>query len=111
MLVIVGILFPLVAFILARILRPVVPDPEKYTTYECGEIPIGDTRVNFGVQFYLYALIFVIFDCEVAFLYPWAVAFGNLGLFAFIEMMIFIGILVVGYLYAWKRGALEWVEG
>lgn len=106
---IVGILFPVIAFIASWLLRPVAPNKEKSTIYECGEIAEGDTRQNIGIQFYLFALIFVIFDVEAIFLYPWAVSFGRLGAFAFIEMMIFIGVLIVGYAYAWKIGALEWV--
>ncbi|MHC1596670.1 MAG: NADH-quinone oxidoreductase subunit A [Candidatus Syntropharchaeales archaeon] len=107
---IVGILFPVIAFVASWLLRPSHPNDEKFTIYECGEIALGgDSRKNIGIQFYLFALIFVIFDVEAIFLYPWAVSFGGLGAFAFIEMMIFIGVLVAGYAYAWKIGALEWV--
>jgi len=108
---IVGILFPVVAFIASWFFRPKIPEEEKFTIYECGEIAEGDARRNIGIQFYFYALIFVIFDVEAIFLYPWAVSFGSLGAFGFIEMMLFIGILVAGYAYAWKIGALEWVGG
>ncbi|ODS38379.1 MAG: NADH-quinone oxidoreductase subunit A [Candidatus Altiarchaeales archaeon WOR_SM1_79] len=92
------------------IMSRTVPTPLKYETYECGEISIGGTKINFGVQYYMYALVFVIFDVEVLFLFPWAVAFVKLGIIGFIEMMAFIGILTVGLIYAWKKGALEWVQ-
>lgn len=84
------------------------PTPEKLTPYECGIDPIGSARERFSVKFYLIAMLFVIFDIEVVFLYPWAVAFQSLKLFGFIEMLIFIGILFVCYAYIWKRGGLEW---
>lgn len=87
-----------------------VPTPFKYETYECGEITIGSTKINFGVQYYMYALVFVIFDVETLFLFPWAVAFVKLGILGFIEMMLFIAILTVGLVYAWKKEALEWVQ-
>ena len=81
---------------------------EKLMPYECGIDPIGSARERFSVKFYLIAMLFVIFDIEVVFLYPWAVAFKSLKLFGFIEMLVFIGILLVCYLYIWKRGGLEW---
>jgi len=81
---------------------------DKFVTYECGEEPIGSAFLQFNLRFYVYALIFVIFDVEVIFVFPWAVVYDSLGLFAFVEMMIFIGILLVGYAYAWRKGALEW---
>ena len=81
---------------------------DKFVTYECGEEPVGSGFIQFNLRFYVYALIFVIFDVEVVFLLPWAVVYDSLGLFAFVEMMIFIGILLVGYAYAWRKGALEW---
>ena len=77
-------------------------------TYECGEEPIGDAWVQFNMRYYIFALLFVIFDVEIVFLYPWAVVFSQLGIIAFMEMMIFIGILVVGLAYAWAKGALKW---
>jgi NADH:ubiquinone oxidoreductase subunit 3 (subunit A) len=92
------------------IMSRTVPTLMKYETYECGEISIGGTKINFGVQYYLYALVFVVFDVETLFLFPWAVAFVELGVLGFIEMMLFIGILAAGLIYAWKSGALEWVQ-
>jgi NADH:ubiquinone oxidoreductase subunit 3 (subunit A) len=100
--------FPIVPLVLASLLRPKRPTPIKQSTYECGLEVIGDIWVQFKVQYYLYALAFVIFDVEVIFLYPWAVAYNKLGLFALIEMLIFLGLLVFGLVYAWRKGALEW---
>ncbi len=88
---------------------PSRPTDIKLDTYECGLEALGDIWVQFKVQYYLYALAFVIFDIEVVFLYPWAVAYNQLGLFALVEMAIFLLILVGGLVYAWKKGALEWV--
>ena len=90
-------------------LRPKRPDPIKEATYECGVETEGDAWGQFNVRYYVFALLFVIFDVEAVFLYPWAVAFRQLGLFAFVEAVLFVAILVVGYLYAWRRKALEWV--
>lgn len=101
--------FPVIPLVLAFFLRPKRPTEMKQSTYECGLEAIGDIRVQFKVQYYLYALAFVIFDIEVVFLYPWAVAYNQLGLFALIEMIIFLFILVAGLVYAWRKGALEWV--
>ena len=84
------------------------PDPEKLSAYECGFNPFDDARMKFDVRFYLVAILFIIFDLEVAFLFPWAVAFGALGWFGFWSMMIFLGVLTVGFIYEWKKGALEW---
>ncbi|SFO25647.1 NADH dehydrogenase subunit A [Cohaesibacter marisflavi] len=84
------------------------PDPEKLSAYECGFNAFDDARMPFDVRFYLVAILFIIFDLEVAFLFPWAVAFGDLGLFGFVSMMIFLAILTIGFVYEWKKGALEW---
>ena len=84
------------------------PDPEKLSAYECGFNAFDDARMKFDVRFYLVAILFIIFDLEVAFLFPWAVAFGNLGLFGFWSMMIFLAVLTVGFIYEWRKGALEW---
>ena len=100
--------FPLLPLVAARFLRPNRPTQTKLETYECGLEALGDMRVQFKVQYYLYALAFVIFDVEVVFLYPWAVAFKQLGLFALVEVAVFLLILVFGLMYAWKKGALEW---
>ena len=83
-------------------------DAEKLSAYECGFEPYDDARTTFDVRFYLVAILFIIFDLEVAFLFPWAVTFGTLGLFGFISMMIFLGVLTIGFIYEWKKGALEW---
>jgi len=82
--------------------------PEKLEPFECGESPIVSSKLRFSVKFYLVALFFVIFDIEAVFVYPWAVLFKDLGMFGFVEMMVFLSILVVGLIYVWKRGALEW---
>lgn len=84
------------------------PDPEKLSAYECGFEAFEDSRGQFDVRFYLVAILFIIFDLEVAFLFPWAITLGDLGLFGFWSMVIFLGILTVGFIYEWKKGALEW---
>lgn len=84
------------------------PDSEKLSAYECGFNAFDDARMKFDVRFYLVAILFIIFDLEVAFLFPWAVAFGELGLYGYASMMIFLGILTIGFIYEWKKGALEW---
>lgn len=84
------------------------PDVEKTSAYECGFEPFSDSRHKFDVRFYLVAILFIIFDLEVAFLFPWAVSLGNIGLFGFWSMMIFLGVLTVGFIYEWRKGALEW---
>jgi NADH-quinone oxidoreductase subunit A len=93
---------------LSRFLGPYKPDPKKLAPYECGMSPIGSARVRFSVKFYLIAMLFILFDVEAIFLYPWAVVHRQLGWFGLIEMGIFMLILVVGYVYLWKRGAFEW---
>lgn len=103
-----GIILPIVALFLARLVRPHRPSAEKETTYESGNEPVGDSWVQFRVKYYIYALLFVIFDVETIFLYPWAVAYDKLGLFALIEMIIFIVMLLIGLIYAWKKKVLEW---
>jgi NADH-quinone oxidoreductase subunit A len=84
------------------------PDAEKLSAYECGFNAFDDARMKFDVRFYLVSLLFIIFDLEVAFLFPWAVAFKQIGVFGFVSMMIFLGVLTVGFVYEWKKGALEW---
>jgi len=105
----VAIIFPLLPILLARFIAPKKPSSIKNATYECGVETIGETWVQFRVQYYLFALIFVIFDIEAIFVLPWAVAFNQLGLFAFIEMILFLAILTGGWIYAWKKGILEWI--
>lgn len=105
-----GIAFAAIAVTTSRILAPHKPYKEKNSVYECGVEPIGNARIRVRAGYYVYALLFVIFDIETIFLYPWAVTFGQrgVGLFVFFEMVIFIVLLFGGLLYAWKEGALEW---
>ena len=105
---ILGAVFVAGGLIVAWLLRPSRPYPSKLATYECGEVPVGDTRVRFNIRFYVVALIFLIFDVEVVFLFPWATVYRHLGWFAFIEMLVFLGILFVGYAYVWRKGDLDW---
>jgi NADH-quinone oxidoreductase subunit A len=104
-----GIGIVLFTFLLSRLIRPSNPYPKKNVNYECAEEPIGSSWIKFNNRFYIFALIFVVFDVEVVFLFPWAVAYGQLGLYAFVEMVIFIAILFFGIFYAWRKGALKWV--
>ncbi len=112
---IAALTFPLIPILAALLLSPKKPNKAKKTTYECGlefeDFPeqAQQVWVQFRIQYYIYALIFVVFDIEVVFLYPWAVAYNALGLFAAVEMFIFIGILAVALAYAWRKGLLEWV--
>jgi NADH-quinone oxidoreductase subunit A len=94
----------LASFILAR----QHPDPEKLSAYECGFEAFDDARSKFDVRYYLVAILFIIFDLEVAFLFPWAVSLGDIGVFGFWSMVVFLGVLTVGFVYEWKKGALEW---
>jgi len=105
---ILGIIFVASAFVISWLIRPRDPNPAKRATYECGEIVKGCARVQFNVSYYLVALLFVIFDIEVLFLVPWAAAFRELGVLPYIEMMVFIVILLFGLVYAWKKGVFEW---
>jgi NADH-quinone oxidoreductase subunit A len=84
------------------------PDPEKVSAYECGFEAFDDARMKFDVRFYLVAILFIIFDLEIAFLFPWAIAFKSVGVFGFWSMMVFLGILTIGFIYEWKKGGLEW---
>ena len=90
------------------LLSPKNPDPEKLSAYECGFEPFSDSRMEFDVRFYLVAILFIIFDLEIAFLFPWAISLGNIGIVGFFSMMIFLAILTIGFIYEWKKGALEW---
>ncbi|HEY9876837.1 MAG TPA: photosynthetic/respiratory NAD(P)H-quinone oxidoreductase subunit C [Leptolyngbyaceae cyanobacterium] len=105
---IISSLVPVLALGASRLFRPVSRGPARRTTYESGMEPIGGAWIQFNIRYYMFALVFVIFDVETVFLYPWAVAFNQLGLLAFVEALIFIAILVVGLVYAWRKGALEW---
>jgi|TARA_B100000809_G_C14813331_1_gene414657 NADH-quinone oxidoreductase subunit A len=109
------ILFIIIALLLSTgfivvnfLFSPKKPDPEKLSAYECGFEPFSDSRMEFDVRFYLVAILFIIFDLEIAFLFPWAISLGNIGLFGFISMMIFLFILTIGFIYEWKKGALDW---
>jgi NADH-quinone oxidoreductase subunit A len=105
---IIGAIFTAGGLVTAWLVRPSRPYPNKLTSYECGEEPVGDAYVKFNIRFYVLALIFLIFDVEVVFLFPWAVVYQKLGMFAFVEMMIFLAILLVGYAYVWVNGDLDW---
>ena len=98
----------IVLILAAAIIAVRNPDPEKLSTYECGFNAFDDARMKFDVRFYLVSILFIIFDLEVAFLFPWAVAFGTLSMVAFWSMMVFLAVLTVGFAYEWKKGALEW---
>jgi NADH-quinone oxidoreductase subunit A len=104
-----GVLLPVVALTLGKFLRPNNPSDEKNTTYESGIEPFHDSRVQFNVRYYIFALMFVIFDVETVFLYPWAVAYDKLGIFALVEMLIFVAMLLLGLVYAWKKKVLQWI--
>ncbi|MDH3943043.1 MAG: NADH-quinone oxidoreductase subunit A [Anaerolineae bacterium] len=106
--VLIAAAFPAAPIIINYLIAPRKPNPIKQDTYECGIETVGDTWVQFKVQYYIYALVFLIFDVETVFLYPWAVAFDRLALFAVVEGVIFILILAAGLIYAWRQGVLEW---
>lgn len=105
-----GVIFVVGGYLTSRLLRPSRPNPQKNSTYECGEEAIGSAWVKFNIRFYVVALIFIIFDVEVVFLYPWATVFKPLGTFALIEVLVFAGILILGLAYAWVKGDLDWVR-
>lgn len=104
-----AVVFPILLLSVSALVRPKRPEKHKYETYECGLTTQGETWVQFKTSYFMYALIFVAFDVETVFLYPWAVKFQHLGTFAFVEMLIFMSILILGLWYAWKEGALEWM--
>jgi NADH-quinone oxidoreductase subunit A len=98
-----------VGFILINFISsPNNPDPEKLSAYECGFEAFDDSRMEFDVRFYLVAILFIIFDLEIAFLFPWAISLGKIGIFGFWSMMVFLAVLTIGFIYEWKKGALEW---
>ena len=98
-----------IGFILINFISsPNNPDPQKLSAYECGFDAFDDSRMEFDVRFYLVAILFIIFDLEIAFLFPWAITLGKIGLFGFWSMMIFLAVLTIGFIYEWKKGALEW---
>jgi len=106
--ILVGLGIGVVPMVLGWLLGPRNPDPEKLSPYECGFEAFEDARMKFDVRYYLVAILFILFDLEIAFLFPWAVALRDIGLFGFLSMMIFLAILVVGFVYEWMTGALEW---
>lgn len=106
--IVIAMGFGLVTLALSYLVQPKYPEFEKLTTYECGSEPFSDSRMPFPIRYYVIAMLFVIFDIEVIFLYPWAITFYDLGIIGLIEMLIFIGLFVVAYVYAWRKGALEW---
>ncbi len=105
----IAAMFPVVALVIAAIVRPNNPNKVKDEAYECGVPAIGEARSRYSVRFYILAVLFVVFDVETIFLFPWAVKYKMLGTFGFFTMFVFLGILLIGYAYAWKKGALEWV--
>ena len=105
---VLGIIFGLVPLLAGFVLGPRRPDTEKLSPYECGFEAFEDSRMKFDVRYYLVAILFIIFDLEIAFLFPWAIVLDEIGMFGFIAMVIFLGILVIGFIYEWKKGALEW---
>ena len=104
----IALILSLGFLILNLAFSPKNPDPEKLSAYECGFEPFNDSRMEFDIRFYLVAILFIIFDLEIAFLFPWAITLGNLGLFGFFSMMLFLFILTIGFIYEWKKGALDW---
>jgi NADH-quinone oxidoreductase subunit A len=106
--ILVGLAVGVAPMVLGKLLGPSRPDPEKLSPYECGFEAFEDARMKFDVRYYLVAILFILFDLEIAFLFPWAVALNDIGLEGFLAMMLFLGILVVGFAYEWKKGALEW---
>lgn len=106
--IVIAIVVGIAPMVLGRLLGPSRPDSAKNAPYECGFEAFEDARMKFDVRYYLIAILFIIFDLEIAFLFPWAVVFDRIGLVALIEMVLFIALLVVGFIYIWKKGALEW---
>ena len=104
----IAILLSMGFVVLNFALSPKNPDPEKLSAYECGFEPFNDSRMEFDIRFYLVAILFIIFDLEIAFLFPWAITLGNIGYFGFFSMMLFLFILTIGFIYEWKKGALDW---
>ena len=104
----VGLAVGVAPVVLGTLLAPRKPDPEKYSPYECGFEAFEDARMKFDVRYYLVAILFILFDLEIAFLFPWAVVINEIGLAGFLAMMVFLGILTVGFVYEWMKGALEW---
>jgi len=108
--VILGLIFVAGGILTSKLLRPNRPNDFKLSTYECGEDPVGNSWLKFNNRFYVVALIFILFDVEVVFLFPWALVYRGMGPIAFFEMLLFVGILLIGYAYAWRKGDLDWVR-
>ena len=106
--ILVGLAFGCAPILLGWLIAPNRPDSEKLSPFECGFEAFEDARMKFDVRFYLVSILFIIFDLEVAFLFPWAITLGDTGLFGFCSMMVFLGVLTIGFIYEWKKGALEW---
>ena len=106
--ILVGLAVGVGPLVLSKLVSPSRPDPQKNSPYECGFEAFEDARMKFDVRYYLVAILFILFDLEIAFLFPWAVVLQEIGLFGFVAMMIFLGVLVVGFIYEWMKGALEW---
>jgi NADH-quinone oxidoreductase subunit A len=106
--IIVGLAVGVAPIVLGKLVAPNKPDSEKNSPYECGFEAFEDARMKFDVRYYLVAILFILFDLEIAFLFPWAVVLKEIGLFGFVSMMVFLAILVVGFIYEWMKGALEW---
>jgi NADH-quinone oxidoreductase subunit A len=106
--ILVGLTVGVVLLTVGTLLSPYRPDPEKLSPYECGFEAFEDARMKFDVRYYLVAILFILFDLEIAFLFPWAVVLQEIGVFGFVAMMVFLAVLVVGFVYEWKKGALEW---
>jgi NADH-quinone oxidoreductase subunit A len=109
-LLIIGIVFVAIALFMSRMVRPSVKTKVKLSTYECAETPVGDARIHYNIQYYMIVIVFLIFDVEVLFMYPWAVQLRALGWIGFIEMVLFIEVLIIGLAYAWRKEALEWIQ-
>ncbi|MBE0493399.1 MAG: NADH-quinone oxidoreductase subunit A [Thiomicrospira sp.] len=106
--IVLGVLFGIGPLVMSFVLAPSRPDSEKNSPYECGFEAFEDSRMKFDVRFYLVAILFIIFDLEIAFLFPWAIVLDEIGLFGLLSMAVFLSLLVVGFIYEWRKGALEW---
>ncbi len=106
--ILVGLAVGVVPLALGKLVSPSKPDSEKNSPYECGFEAFEDARMKFDVRYYLVAILFILFDLEIAFLFPWAIVIKEIGMFGFVAMMVFLGVLVIGFIYEWMKGALEW---
>jgi NADH-quinone oxidoreductase subunit A len=107
---VIGVVFVAIALSMSRMVRPSNKTKVKLSTYECAETPVGDARIHYNIQYYMIVIVFLIFDVEVLFMYPWAVQLRNLGGVGLIEMLIFVEVLIIGLAYAWRKGALDWTQ-